>query len=65
MTKAIQNPINSDQRRDNLDEEEQEILIAYYGGKTTRVEGTVSLLARHRDYAEATLRKDARPIKFM
>ena len=60
MTKAIQHLANPDQRDDKLDEEEQEILTAYEDGKTTRVEDTVSLLARHREYAEATFRKDAR-----
>jgi predicted DNA binding CopG/RHH family protein len=43
-----------------LDEEEQEILTAYEAGKTTRVADTVAMLARHRGYAEATFRKDAR-----
>ncbi len=60
MTKAIQHPANPDQRDDKLDEEEQEILTAYEAGKTKRVEDTVGLLARHREYAEATFRKDAR-----
>ena len=60
MTKAIQNPANPDQRDDMLDEEEQEILNAYDDGKTTPVEDTTSLLARHREYAEATFRKDAK-----
>ena len=60
MTRATQNPANLDQRHDSLDEEEQEILTAYEAGKTTRVEDTVGLLARHREYAEATFRKDAR-----
>ena len=60
MTKATQNPANLDRRDDNLDEEEQEILTAYEDGKTTRVADTVNLLARHREYAEATFRKDAR-----
>ena len=43
-----------------LDDEEQEILTAYEDGKTTRVADSVTLLARHREYAEATFRKDAR-----
>ena len=43
-----------------LDSEEQEILTAYEDGKTKKVEDTVGLLARHREYAEATFRKDAR-----
>ena len=60
MTKATQNLANLDQRDDNLDEEEQDILSAYEAGKTTRVADTVALVARHRDYAEATFRKDAR-----
>jgi predicted DNA binding CopG/RHH family protein len=60
MTKATQNPANVSQHDDNLDEEEQEILTAYEAGKTTRVADTVNLLARHREYAEATFRKDAR-----
>ena len=60
MTKAIQHLANPDQRDDNMEEEEQEILTAYENGKTTRVEDTVTLLARHREYAEATFRKDAR-----
>ena len=60
MTRATQNPANLDQRHDSLDDEEQEILSAYEAGKTTRVADTVNLLARHREYAEATFRKDAR-----
>jgi predicted DNA binding CopG/RHH family protein len=60
MTKATQNPANVSQHDGNLDEEEQEILTAYEAGKTTRVADTVALVARHRDYAEATFRKDAR-----
>ena len=63
MTDAIRKappPANPDQRDDKLDEEEQEILTAYEDGKTMRVEDTVSLLSRHREYAEATFRKDAR-----
>jgi predicted DNA binding CopG/RHH family protein len=63
MTKATQNPANPanvSQRHDSLDDEEQEILTAYEAGKTTRVAGTVALVARHREYAEATFRKDAR-----
>ena len=57
MTKAIQHPANPDQRDDKLDEEEQEILTAYEAGNTTRVEDTVGLLTRHREYAEATFAK--------
>ena len=60
MNKAIQRPANPDLRDDKLDEEEQEILTAYEDGKTTRVADTMRLLARHREYAEATFRKDAR-----
>ena len=60
MIKAIKHPANPDLQDDNLDEEEQEILTAYEDGKTRRVADTVSLLARHREYAEATFRKDAR-----
>ena len=60
MTKANQNPANLDPLHDSLDDEEQEILTAYEAGKTTRVADTVTLLARHREYAEATFRKDAR-----
>ena len=63
MTRATQkpaNPANDLQRHDSLDDEEQEILTAYEAGKTTRVADTVALLARHREYAEATFRKDAR-----
>ena len=60
MTKANQNPANLVPLHDRLDDEEQEILTAYEAGKTTRVADTVTLLARHREYAEATFRKDAR-----
>ena len=63
MTRATQNPANPanvSHRDDNLDDEEQEILAAYEAGNTTRVADTVPLLARHREYAEATFRKDAR-----
>ena len=47
----------SGQSDPKLDDEEQEILTAYEDGKTKRVEDTVSLLDRHREYAEATSRK--------
>ena len=57
MIKAIKHPANPDLHGDNLDKEEQKILTAYEDGKTMRVEDTVSLLARHREYAEATSRK--------
>ena len=63
MTRATQKPANPAdvfQRDDNLDEKEQEILSAYEAGKTTRIADTAALLARHREYAEATFRKDAR-----
>ena len=60
MTKLTQNPANLVQGHDKLDEEEQEILTASEAGKTTRVADTVTLLARHREYAEGTFRKDAR-----
>ena len=58
--RANQRPANKDQPHDRLDEEEQEILTAFDAGKTTRVTDTVALLARHREYAEATFRKEAR-----
>ena len=45
---------------DQLDSEEQEILVAFEGGKTKSVPDAVELVARHREYAEATFRKDAR-----
>ena len=57
MTKATANP---DPRDNRLDDEEQEILTAYEEGKTTRVTDAAPMLARHREYAEATFRKDAR-----
>lgn len=57
---ANQNPANNDQPGDSLDDEEQEILTAYEAGETTRVPDAANLLARHREYAEATFRKDAR-----
>ncbi len=59
MTKATPHPANPDPCDDKLDEEEQEILSACEAGKTTRVADTVTLLARHREYAEAAFRKDA------
>ena len=46
-----------DQRDDNLDQEEQDILTAYEDCNTESVEDTVSLLARHREYAKTTSRK--------
>ena len=57
---ANQNPANNDQPGDSLDDEEQEILTAYEAGEATRVPDAANLLARHREYAEATFRKDAR-----
>ena len=60
MTKAIPHRPNPDQPDDTLDEEEQEILTAYEAGKITRVADAMPLLARHREYAQATFRKDAR-----
>lgn len=60
MTKAIAHRPNPDQPDDTLDEEEQEILTAYEAGKTTHVADAMPLLARHREYAQATFRKDAR-----
>ena len=52
--KTTRPPVNfpkPDQRDDNLDQEEQDILTAYEDGNT------VSLLARHREYAKTTSRK--------
>jgi predicted DNA binding CopG/RHH family protein len=42
------------------DKEEQEILEAFEAGKLKRTRGGAKLIQRHRAYAEATLRKDAR-----
>ena len=43
-----------------LDREEREILEAYEKGELKRVDNIEELLERHRGFAEATLRKDAR-----
>ena len=43
-----------------LDHEEQEILEAYESGLTNRSEGAAEMKARHQEYAESLLRKDAR-----
>lgn len=43
-----------------LDREEAEILAAFESGKIRRVKGVDALLARHKSYAAATFRKDAR-----
>lgn len=44
----------------NLDQEEMEILEAFEAGKLERVVDADDLLKRHREYAAAMLRKDAR-----
>lgn len=43
-----------------LDREETEILAAFESGKTQRVKNADQLLGRHKEYAAATFRKDAR-----
>ncbi len=43
-----------------LDDEELEILQAVEAGKTVSVADADQLIARHKAYAEATFRKDAR-----
>lgn len=43
-----------------LDREEAEILEAFEAGTLTRTEDADDLLERHKQYAEATFRKDAR-----
>lgn len=43
-----------------LDQEEQEILDAFESGATRRAEGAAGIQHRHREYAEAMVRKDAR-----
>ncbi len=43
-----------------LDQEEQEILAAYESGKTKRAKNAAQIQQRHREYAEAMFRKDAR-----
>jgi len=43
-----------------LDQEEKEILDAYESGKLRRVPGAKKEIARHKRYAAATFKKDAR-----
>lgn len=43
-----------------LDEEEKEILDVYESGNAKRSESAADTQVRHRQYAEAMLRKDAR-----
>jgi predicted DNA binding CopG/RHH family protein len=43
-----------------LDSEEKEILKAFEAGEFKRVKDADDLLRRHKSYAEATFRKDAR-----
>jgi predicted DNA binding CopG/RHH family protein len=43
-----------------LDREETEILTAFESGNTQRAKNADQLLARHKEYAAATFRKDAR-----
>jgi len=43
-----------------LDQEEKEILEAYEAGKLKRSKGAAQIRKRHRAYAEAMFRKDAR-----
>lgn len=43
-----------------LDREESEILKAFEQGKLKRTKGSRQLLERHKQYADATFRKDAR-----
>ena len=56
-SRAPNTPLSA-QSDPKLDDEEKEILTAYEDGKTTRVADTVNLLARHRECAQATFRKD-------
>jgi len=44
----------------DLDREEREILEAYEAGKLARVANAAKTQLRHKDYAEAAFRKDAR-----
>jgi predicted DNA binding CopG/RHH family protein len=44
----------------NLDQEEQEILEAYESGRLKPISNRDAELEKHREYAAATLRKDAR-----
>ena len=43
-----------------LDQEEKEILVAFEAGKLKRTKGAKTLQERHRQYADAMFRKDAR-----
>jgi predicted DNA binding CopG/RHH family protein len=43
-----------------LDDEEIEILEAFESGQTERIPNEKELLERHKEYAAATFRKDAR-----
>lgn len=43
-----------------FDHEEREILAAFDAGKLKRTKGAAAISARHQQYAEAALRKDAR-----
>ena len=43
-----------------LDKEEKEILEAFESGKLKRTKGSKLLQERHREYADAMFRKDAR-----
>lgn len=45
---------------DKLDPEEIEILEAFEAGETMRVKDKDALVQRHKEYAAATFRKDAR-----
>ena len=54
-SRAPNTPLSA-QSDPKLDDEEKEILTAYEDGKTTRVPDTVTVLARHREYAKAASR---------
>lgn len=43
-----------------LDQEEKEILVAFESGKLKRTKAAKALQERHREYADAMFRKDAR-----
>lgn len=43
-----------------LNREEKEILEAFESGRLKRTKGARKLLGQHKEYAEATFRKDAR-----
>jgi predicted DNA binding CopG/RHH family protein len=43
-----------------LDREEKEVLEAFESGKLRRAKGVVKEIGRHKTYAEATFKKDAR-----